>query len=228
MNVLDRRGVRPIVLVGIGIALFGFPLGNFLLELLWDGSVSAAWLSVYKWLLVGLLLGIVLFVERESLSSIGLSPPDRWDVLTGVGLFVVGLLSLGVMSQLIGLLGFESGITGDGGGEPVGTRALAVGLFVGVTAGITEEVLFRGYALERIETVTNSTWIAGTVTAILFVVLHVETHGIGGLLIISPLAVLLTVAYVWRRNLFVPIIGHVLINGLWNAIELASRLLGAL
>ncbi len=218
-----------ITIIGVLLALFGFLLLR-VWELATGIAVGRIGTSVFKWVLVGAVVLIVLRFERESLASIGVVKPDRWDVLTGIALFVFGLLSFLLAAPLVEALGFDiAPFDGDSNGSVDRTMtALLVGLFVGVTAGITEEMLYRGYGLERLEALSGSTWVAGTVTASLFVVIHFGGHAFGGLLVITPVAVLLTVGYVWRRNIFVPIIGHVLINSFGGIISLFTLLLGSL
>lgn len=222
MDGKGRLDVPSEALFGIGIALIGLPLGGILIDALWTRSVPPAVSSTYNWVLVGGLLGFLSFVENEPLASIGLSRPNRGDVLIGIGVFVLGMISLIISAQIVGILGIGTEPVGNGSGGTLDLWPLLTVLFVGITAGITEEILYRGYALERIEEVANSTWIAGTVTAVAFVLIHFETHGIAGMLIISPIAVLLTVAYIWRRNLLVPIVGHALINSFWDMIDLVA------
>lgn len=220
---------RPVTIIGILLALFGF-LFLGVLEFATGISVGRVESSLFKWVLVGAVVLIILRFERKSLASIGIAQPDRWDILAGIALFVSGLLSFLVAATVVDALGFS---IAPFDGDPNGTTdrtitALLVGLFVGVTAGITEEILYRGYALERLEGLSGSTVVAGTVTAFLFVVVHYGGHAFGGLLVITPVAVLLTVGYVWRRNLFVPVIGHVLINSFEGLVSLFARLLGLL
>lgn len=226
MNLERRLDVQSATLLGIGIALVGLPAGGILMDALWNSSIPPAVSSIYNWILVGGLLGFVLIVENKPLASIGLSWPDRGTVLIGIGLFVLGMVSLILAAQIVGRMGIGTGPVENSSGETPEVWPLLTVLFVGITAGITEEILYRGYALERIEGVANSTWIAGTATVAAFVLIHFETHGIAGMLIISPLAVLLTVAYIWRRNLFVPIVGHVLINSFWDLIDFVSIVFG--
>lgn len=226
MNVERRSDVQSATLLAIGIALLGLPASTILMDALWDSSIPPVVSSIRNWILVGGLLGFVLVAENKPLASIGLSQPDRGDILVGIGLFVLGMVLLGLAAQIVGRLGIGTGPVGNRSGEISGVWPLLAVIFVGITAGVTEEILYRGYALERIEGVANSTWIAGTVTAVVFVLIHFETHGIAGMLTISPIAVLLTIAYIWRRNLFVAIVGHVLINSFWDLIDFVAIVLG--
>ncbi|AUX10636.1 abortive infection protein [Halalkaliarchaeum desulfuricum] len=220
---------RTSTLIGILLALFGFLLTH-VWELVTGLTVGSVGVAVLKWMLVAGIVLIVLVFEQESLASIGVTRPDRWDVVTGIMIFVLGVLSIGILTPIVDSLGFS---TAPFGGDQTGgvdrtATALLVGLLIGVTAGITEEILYRGYALERLETLTGSTWIAATVTAFLFVVVHFGGHSFGALLIITPLTVFLTIGYVWRRNIFVPMIGHVILNGLWQSVTLLMLVFGSL
>lgn len=213
---------QTVTIIGIALALFGVLITQ-LWEVVTGITVGNTGVALFKWALVGGVILLTLVFEQESLSSIGITFPNRYDIVTGVGIFVLGLVSVGVATPLVDAIGLDTAPFGgsENGGVNQTVTALLVSLFIGVTAGITEEVLYRGYGLERLETIVGSTWIAATATAALFVVIHFD-YSFGGLLIITPLAVFLTLAYVWRRNIFVPIIGHVLINSFWEFTRLVA------
>ena len=82
-----------------------------------------------------------------------------------------------------------------------------------ITAGITEEVLFRGYPLERLLDATGNKWISGIVSLIFFAAVHSTgwnvTHIVG---VVIPLGIILTGLYFWKRNLSFVMIVHVVID----------------
>lgn len=82
-----------------------------------------------------------------------------------------------------------------------------------VTAGVTEEILFRGYALERLLAWSGSKWFSSLISLAAFTAVHVAgwnpAHLFG---VVIPLGAALTVLYWWRRNVVVVIIAHVTIN----------------
>lgn len=217
------------VLLGLVLALFGFPLGRFLLNALPGMLGTQGFFQVYKWLLASTLLILVVAVERQSLSSIGVRRPKGWDVWIGFGVGVICFVTIPGMIVVVGWVGLEPGwATNGNGSQELGIEALLFSLFIGITAGVTEEIAYRGYALERVESLTNSVWFAGCITAFIFIIIHYGSHDIGGLLVITPLTIILTVAYVWRRNIVIPIIGHVFINGVGTVVALLSLILSSL
>ncbi|OIB56748.1 CPBP family intramembrane glutamic endopeptidase [Natrialba sp. SSL1] len=202
-----QKGTR-LTLGAISLALFGLLL-TIPFEAVTGWSLSGVDVAVYKWVLAGGLCLFVVGIENRSLSSIGFRRPNRWDLAITVGLWLTIMLSVGVMQALLAQFGLLETATGNGT-PPDGTE-LYWTLFIAATAGVTEEVLYRGYALERLEAVTASTWVAGIVTATVFVLIHIG-DGVVGMLVFVPAAILLTVAYVWRRTLFVVVGAHVAVN----------------
>jgi membrane protease YdiL (CAAX protease family) len=91
-----------------------------------------------------------------------------------------------------------------------GSRALV--LFVVLTAGVTEEIVFRGYIQPRLQNVFKSPYLSIVTTSILFGLLH---YGYGTITnIVGPLAIgIVFSTYYWKfRNLKVLIICHILID----------------
>jgi len=85
-------------------------------------------------------------------------------------------------------------------------------LFVVITAGVTEEIIFRGYIQPRLETLVKSPYISIFITSALFGLLHFGYGTINN--IIGPFFIgLIFSFYYWKfRNIKVLIICHILID----------------
>jgi uncharacterized protein len=83
-----------------------------------------------------------------------------------------------------------------------------------VTAGIFEEVLYRGYAIERLTTIWGSQWTAAVVTVALFILAHLPVIGFAHLPPVAVVGVLVTLLYLWRRDLILNMVAHATIDGI--------------
>lgn len=110
-----------------------------------DGSTSLGLLMPFDllaWLVLGIVLGTVVFVEKRSLASVGL-------------------------------------------------RTAWYRVFLAITAGVVEEPLYRGYAVERLASLTGGYWRGGSLAVVAsgLVVALIIAHVIGdavGLVILPP------------------------------------------
>jgi membrane protease YdiL (CAAX protease family) len=87
-------------------------------------------------------------------------------------------------------------------------------IFISVlTAAVTEEILYRGYLVERLLDLTGHKWFSGAISVFVFVLVHAAgwnwQHVFG---VVLPLGIILTALYLWRRNLFFVMIVHLVIN----------------
>lgn len=172
----------------------------------------------------GLGIGMFLYtryVEKQPLSTIGWKPLSLKGVVLAIGLGI--LLSL--LVPLFTLLADAVFPTTDQGTIMQVTESYPwwILLFGVLTAGITEEILFRGYALERLIDLTGIKWISGLISLVFFVAIHAAgwnmAHIIG---VVLPLGLILTGLYFWKRNLAFVMIVHVVINLPLVFIELLS------
>ena len=76
-----------------------------------------------------------------------------------------------------------------------------------------EEVLFRGYPIERIEELNGSRWVAGIVSCAAFTYAHLSYWGGAQLVIAAFGGIVLTVLYVWRRDLPSNMLAHFIADG---------------
>lgn len=158
------------------------------------------------WLVLGGLLAVVLIWERQPRASLGIQKL-RWSTpLLGLGIaalmvHVVGPFSIWVTRSL-GTAGFSAGLA---------RQAIFPGWYkvaAAITAGVVEEVCYRGYAVERLATVTGNIWLASAVSVTAFVLAHVPLWGWGPAPSFLITSSVLTGIYLWRRDVMACALGH--------------------
>jgi membrane protease YdiL (CAAX protease family) len=160
-----------------------------------------------EWVLALVLLGIVLLWEKQPLTSIGINAMSWRDVLWGVTGFVVGVFSFVLTIPLVNALGLDAT---SGGIAELAQIPIALRIVIVVTAGITEEILFRGYPIERLNNLTGRLGLSALIAYVVFVLLHIPFWGLGGTIQIGVWSVIVTVLYVKRRNLLACMLMHIL------------------
>jgi membrane protease YdiL (CAAX protease family) len=211
----SRRG-SSITLIGLALSLLGYFIVSILIDLppvetTLPFSTRALIGFAGAWLLAGLTLLLVTKGEQRPLASIGLSTPSWKDILLGVGVGV----GLSLTVPLLTLLVTQVIPAADEGSIAAVTQSVSPALLLlsVLTAGITEEVLYRAYPIERLLEITSKGWIAVLIPLIAFVLPHLlswnTAHVVG---VVIPLGLALTGLYVWKRSLIVNMIAHTLID----------------
>lgn len=163
------------------------------------------------WTLVAATLGYVMFVEKRPLTSIGWRRPEIRDVLIGVTFAIVTIAGLAAVYLLVlPLLHVDQTPALD-------TLAAAPAWWLAISvlrAGVSEEVLFRGYPIERLEEWTGNRGVAALLPLALFALAHVGPWGWAHLIVAGFGGAMFTWLYLWRRNLWVNILAHVLVDGI--------------
>lgn len=205
---------RPWTLAGLVIAFLGLPAVVTLYRLVEPdpgagGAVAIRELIILA--LVGVLIWIVRTRERLPLSSIGIGPTGIWRSLAwSLLLILLTILGLAACLGLFALIGVEYG---------QGDAALSVSMWATaltvIRAGIAEEVFYRGYAIERIEALTGSRWLAALVPLAAFAAFHYR-HGWPGIFVALVLGAVLTGFYMWKRNLVANMFAHFLVDFIPN------------
>jgi membrane protease YdiL (CAAX protease family) len=183
----------------IGLLVFlGFP---FLLQLM---PLTYMLAELGFWLLLLVMILWIYFVEKRTITSIGWKKLTRKMTFVAIGLGLVLFIVFGISTMVIQKLGLE---LNQEIAEMISGKSLPVLFLLVLRAAVVEEVLYRGYAIERINELTKSKWVAGLVPLIMFMLIHL-TWGIGHLLFIFIAGGLLTLMYLSKRNLGLNIIAH--------------------
>jgi membrane protease YdiL (CAAX protease family) len=162
---------------------------------------------VEEWAVAILLLAIVIFWERQSLASLGIKKMTGRDWLWGILGFVIGAISFMLTGPIVNALGLG---TTSAGIMQLAQVPFLLRMAVVLTAGITEEIMFRGYPIERLHTLTGRLGLSAALAYIVFVLLHIPFWGLGGTIQIGVWSIIVTLLYIKRRNLPACMLMHIL------------------
>lgn len=79
-----------------------------------------------------------------------------------------------------------------------------------VVVATGEELLYRGYAIGRLQAVTGSLWLAAALSLAASSLSHLPLWGLGASLTSAVSGGIVTALYVWRKDVAFLVIGHVL------------------
>lgn len=201
---------KYVILIGLILTLgfFSLPVGAWINQFADLARMIAYELIIWSW--VALMLLYVARVERRPLSSIGFRMPGIRDGVIGVLTGVLILVALGLIYYVMfPLLHWN---------EQQQINQVAVmprwlSVLIVVRAAVSEEILFRGYAIERIEQLTGNRSIAGIVSCLVFTLDHIGFWGWHHVFIAGLAGAILTLLYLWRRNLWVNMLAHFIVDG---------------
>lgn len=198
-------------LIGLAVA-FGWPL------LLLIPGVSTHQITnthddivdlCIKWLVVSVLCLIAFSVQRWRPAALGI----RWlgwrDALAGLAGVIVAFVLSGAASRLVVMPSSVADL------RKLGAVPLELRIAVVLTAAICEEFMYRGFGIEALAYLTSKRWLAGVLSLIVFTVSHAGLYGLSAALIIPGLVGgVLTVLYLWRRNLVSCMLMHAIVDGI--------------
>lgn len=199
--------LRPVLGVLLALGAFSLPFGSWIHES--AGLEHELGIELIVWAWVAAVLVYVRWVERRPLSSIGFRTPMAKELIIGMLAGILILASLAVIYYVVfpALHWSEASQMASAASLPYWLNVLIV-----VRAAVSEEILFRGYALERLQELTGSRAVAGAVTCTVFTVDHIGFWGWHHIFIVGSAGAMLTILYLWRRNLWVNMIAHFIVD----------------
>lgn len=195
--------VSPFTYLGLSISLLGFVTLRILFRRFAPSSsvTAALWKELAVWILAAILIALIRYGERLPLKSIGLGVRP-WRQSLRYGSILTGLC--GVTAWIV--LSFTGYGHGPGSAEfnkiPIWFEALVV-----IRSGIVEELFFRGYAIGRLEGLGCGRILSAALPLTIFAATH-WTGGIENMILAFVVGAVLTLFYIWRRDLIANMIGH--------------------
>jgi uncharacterized protein len=190
------------LLLSLGVALL--PLGEW--GRAYSGIGKLVGGEVLWWIAVAVVLFYIAFVERRPFSSVGFRRPRMMDaviaVIAGV-LLVAGIVAIYAILFPLMHLQMNAGEMKRLLETPFWYRFLLV-----TRAAVAEELLFRGYPIPRLSELVGSHWVAALVSWAAFTYAHLSSWGAAQLIVAGYAGVVLTVLFLWRRNLCANMLAH--------------------
>lgn len=205
-----RRRV-PVIIFGLILALLVplLPLGKWGRDHSGLGKLVGG--EVLWWILVLLVLLYIAFVERRPFASVEFRKPGWRDLAIGLVTAVIAVVGIGLIyGVLFPALHLNMNMSAMAGimHTPYWYRILLV-----TRAAVAEELLFRGYGITRLQELTGSPLVAGVITWAVFTYAHLSYWGAAQLIIAGWGGLVLTLLFLWRRNLWANMIAHWLTDG---------------
>ncbi len=212
MTANDRPRIGWFTWIGVFLALFGPVVVAGPPALLAGDPESPAAVFVVLCSMWGLLIvlgAIVTGPERAPLSTIGLQP-FRWrSVGLGLGGAVATILTL---LLVLAPFGHETHADIERGVGVLTAWPLWLQIMAVITAGVVEELLYRGYAITRLELLLGNRVAAAGLPLAVFTVVHLPFWGAGSAVAVLAGGLALTLLFLWKRDLLLVAVAHTAID----------------
>lgn len=162
--------------------------------------------EIFWWAAVTVLILHVVLIERRPLTSVGFR---TFGFVSGTVGAIAGILLVAgivvIYSFVFPLLHLKMNTAEMGKlmATPFWYRVALV-----TRAAVAEELLFRGYPMERIAELSGRRWLAAVISWAAFTYAHLSSWGWAQLVVAGYGGIVLTALYLWRRNLWVNMIAH--------------------
>jgi uncharacterized protein len=209
----SRTQVSPATRLGLAISLFAMVAIRQVFAFFVPEATFAATLlkETLIWVSALSLIVIIRRGEHLSLRSIGIGTARWWkSILWG---FVIAAVSMVVVGALAYLTQYGHG-PGSAAFEKLPLWLITAIVF---RAGVVEELFYRGYAIERLQSVGLTRFWAVAIPLVIFSLGH-WSGGAANILIAFAAGLILTGFYLWRRDLVANMIGHGLVDFIANVL----------
>lgn len=160
------------------------------------------------WTLTLLLLAYVRFVERRPMSSVGLRRPGWKTVLFGlVGACVMVTGMAAIYMVIFPALGLSMN---EATAVAVRSTPFWFRVVLILRAAVFEEILYRGFMIERLTELTRVRWLAALISVAAFTLAHLGGWGWPHLMIAGFGGIVLTALYLFRGELVATMTAHFL------------------
>ena len=161
--------------------------------------------------ITAILLVYILLVERRPVSSIGLRLPTWKSFAFGIAVAVIlvigAVVTISVVFPALHRRISQSAV------DNLLHTPWWFRLLLATRAAVFEELCYRGYTIGRAQELTGRKWIAFFVSVAAFTYTHLSSVGWAYLIFVGFGGVVLSLYYIWRRDLASNMVAHFLTDG---------------
>jgi membrane protease YdiL (CAAX protease family) len=164
------------------------------------------------WLFAAIVLIIALRWEGRTLASIGLRKPTFASLGFAI-VGVIGMIGAGALAVYVVYFLLRQPQHADVQAAALVNGSVIYALFLAARAGVLEEIIFRGLAIEQLTVLTSSRWLAAFLPTAYFVLVHALRFDWIQLVPIAAVSIVLALLYLWRHDLWANILAHIAVDG---------------
>ena len=219
----DPVGRRGLILALVGLVIvLAVPETGFRALLFPGDEIGSRLGRTLVWIGFGMLiLAYVAKVERLPLASVGIKRPTAgtfgWGLAVALALIASFMICYALVLPVLGMK------PDDATTSKILANPSWLQLLIFAAAGFVEEIIYRGYLIERVEWLSSSKWLAFALSVIAFTVLHMGSWAVSQLIVVATGAVIMGLAYLWKRDLIMVMIAHVVADATGFALAALQR-----
>jgi len=212
---VEKRRFNTLILSGIALSILVYP---FLTSMLVPATIDFGWrifLSrIIIWAVMG---GMFLYARKGEMQNMVLWPEEHYKssfYIKWIFLLYLLTLAVGAFARLPLWLGYHEDNAMAIKIFQVTRKNPALLIFIAITAGITEEYIFRGYIMSRLALLINNKHLVVIVSALLFALVHLGYKTYTELIFAFGIGIVLGYHYQKYRSLTTVIAVHFLIDAI--------------
>ena len=213
MNTITDNRNKIILILGVLFAFFYYPvLGHFAFYGRSHTIQTVFYSRLFIWLEVGLLFCYARWVEKRRFLLWADKPYGFWFYPASFGALYLLTIGAGIVSKIPLAFGVHDNQQVVREMATIVNKNMPLMVFAAITAGVTEELIFRAYLVPRLEMIFKNKSAAVIVSALMFSLVHYHYFSIGETIFTFCLGVVFAIYYQWYRNIKVLIFTHAFID----------------
>ncbi|MCO5945725.1 CPBP family intramembrane glutamic endopeptidase [Mucilaginibacter flavidus] len=213
MDAIPLKRSNTILITGIVFAIFYFPaIGQLFYH---DGQFTAARIVSSRVVIWGEVLLLYFYAAAIEKNKLLLWADKKYNAgfyFASFGaLYLLGI-GAGIISKAPALFGYHDD-------RKLLLRLMGIVatswpmlILTAVTAGITEELIFRGYLVPRLEVLFKNKYMPVIISSLAFGLIHYRYHSLGEVIFATLFGVVFAIHYQWYRNIKILIITHACVD----------------
>ncbi|MGH6992934.1 MAG: lysostaphin resistance A-like protein [Caulobacteraceae bacterium] len=209
------RRARSAILAIVGL-LIAIGIPELLVGLNHGAAIPAApsGFAVHEapwWILIAIVLAWGRLVEMKPSSSLGLRRPTWKSVAIAIAAAIV-MLAITLVCYSVVFPALRLAVPA-GAQQSILRLPFAERLEIVVRAAVCEEIIYRGYTISRVASLTGSRVLAVIASIAAFSAAHLSYWGPAQLIPVAIIGLVLALLWLWRRDLPCNMIAHFLTDG---------------
>ncbi|MFI5139306.1 MAG: CPBP family intramembrane glutamic endopeptidase [Sphingobacteriales bacterium] len=213
MDTISSNRYKIILTIGILFAFFYYPvLGHFMFYGRSHTVPVVFYSRLFIWLEVVLLFFYARSVEKKRFLLWEEKPYGFWFYPASFGALYLLAIGAGILSKIPILFGLYDNRQLIKEISAIVNKSMPLMIFTSITAGATEELIFRAYLVPRLELIFKNKFAAVIVSALMFSFAHYHYFSISEMIFAFFIAIVFAIHYHWYRNIRILIFTHAVID----------------